>query len=275
MTTLSEGMVTISRSSCVASCRLRGRFLTQTQTRRPSRGSGPEIRPPRRRRRHSSIRRRVSLWAFPVSASRARWARISRCCCRRLSRCFCSFSISRRQADFRCVIRQGLLGTLTARLSPEGVSFLWGIFPAHRAAVRWSPITEGGARDTEREALPCAAGPAKARAGFSRNMVSKATFLPFLTPFSAHSTVTQALSRLTSVITARWILPSVRWIATLMPAWRCPKCGFTGVKDERRGVTGRNNWLAIARDGGVRARPLPCGWSSRTGALISLKLPEY
>ena len=164
---------------------------------------------------------------------------------------------ARRQADFRCVIRQGLLGTLTARLSPEGVSFLWGIFPAHRAAVRWSPITEGGARDTEREALPCAAGPAKARAGFSRNMVSKATFLPFLTPFSAHSTVTQALSRLTSVITARWILPSVRWIATLMPAWRCPKCGFTGVKDERRGVTGRNNWLAIARDGGVSLETRP------------------
>lgn len=112
-------------------------------------------------------------------------------------------------------------------------------------------MAEEGARD-KRDNHPDGVGcPTEVNAGFSRNTVSRSIFLPFLTPFSTHSTVTQGFSLLNSVTTARWIRPSLRWIATLMPTWTFWKWGF---KDERHRATGRHNWLAMVNDGGVRAR---------------------
>lgn len=97
---------------------------------------------------------------------------------------------------------------------------------------------------------------AEASAGFSRKMVSRSIFLPFLTPFSTHSTVTQGCSRLHSVTTARWMRPSRRWIATPMPTRIVRKWGFEGFKGDRRRATGRHNRLAMANVGSARARPL-------------------
>lgn len=115
-------------------------------------------------------------------------------------------------------------------------------------------MAEEGARDKEGNTLAGMGCSADASAGFSRNIVSRSIFLPFLTPFSTHSTVTQAFCVLTSVTTARWICPSLHCIATQMPTWMFLKCGFKGFTEERRGETGRHNWPAMVSDGGVRAR---------------------
>lgn len=114
-------------------------------------------------------------------------------------------------------------------------------------------MAEEGATDKEASDLDGVGCSAEASAGFRRNMVSRSIFLPFFTPFSTHSTVTQEFSLLNSVIRARWIRPSLRWIATQMPTWTSRKRDFTVFKDERLGATGRHNWLAMVNDGGVRA----------------------